>query len=47
MLRDIDGLEERYERVGLIDRVIFGSSVRSNGWMFLFDDAQTRMVTIL
>jgi Heterokaryon incompatibility protein (HET) len=41
------GCDDVYERVGLIDRVIFGSSVRSNNWMFLFDHAPTRTVTII
>jgi len=36
-----------YERVGLIDRIIFGSAVRSNGWMPLFQDAGIRTVTII
>jgi hypothetical protein len=38
---------ELYERVGLIDRVVFGSSVRSNDWMFLFDNAATKTITIV
>lgn len=37
----------QYERVGLIDRVIFGSSVRSNDWMPLFDNAPTRTITMV
>lgn len=36
-----------YERVGLIDRVILGSSIRSNNWMFLFENAETRTITII
>ncbi|KAH9223365.1 hypothetical protein DL95DRAFT_440369 [Leptodontidium sp. 2 PMI_412] len=36
-----------YERVGLIDRIILGSGVRSNGWMGIFGGARTRTVTII
>ncbi|KAH8796605.1 heterokaryon incompatibility protein-domain-containing protein [Hyaloscypha finlandica] len=36
-----------YERVGLIDRVIFGSSVRSYNWMYLFEHAPTDTITIV
>ncbi|KAG4431247.1 hypothetical protein IFR05_013269 [Cadophora sp. M221] len=42
---DSDGL--LYERVGLIDRIILGSGVRSNGWMGIFRDSRTRTVTII
>lgn len=42
-----DSKDTLYERVGLIDRIIFGSAVRSNGWMPLFQDAGTRTVTII
>jgi hypothetical protein len=38
---------ESYERVGLIDRVVFESSVRSNDWMFLFNNAATKTITIV
>lgn len=36
-----------FERVGLIDRVIFGSSVRSYNWMFLFEHAPLETITIV
>ncbi|KAL2073379.1 hypothetical protein VTL71DRAFT_10703 [Oculimacula yallundae] len=36
-----------YERVGLIDRIILGSGVRSSGWWNIFRDAPVRTVTII
>jgi hypothetical protein len=39
--------EVLYERVGLIDRIIFGSSVRSSNWMSLFEYAPIKTITIV
>lgn len=42
-----EGASAVYERVGLIDRIILGSSVRSSGWSFLFLHAPVESVTII
>lgn len=42
-----DSEEVLYERVGLIDQVIFGSSIRSNDWVFLFNNAPMKTITIV
>lgn len=36
-----------FERVGLIDGIILGSSIRSNAWESLFHDAPSTTVTIV
>ena len=43
----LESQESLYERVGLIDRVIFGSRVRSSNWTFLFEYAPLRTITIV
>jgi hypothetical protein len=42
-----NGKEVLYERVGLIDRIIFGLSVRSSNWMPLFEHAPIKTITIV
>ncbi|CZS98638.1 uncharacterized protein RAG0_07280 [Rhynchosporium agropyri] len=39
--------EVLYERVGLIDRIILGSSVRSSGWMGMFEHATIQTISII
>jgi len=49
VLRKVPGVgsDTLYERVGLMDRIILGSSVRSTNWMFLFDNAPVGTFTIV
>jgi hypothetical protein len=42
-----DDGREVFERVGLIDRVILGTSIWSNDWMYLFEDPPHKTVTIV